>query len=168
MENRSAAEFSRRLDRLSLKTGMPLRALAPRVNMSGSMLFAYRSGKQPISRKAWDKLRNAEVAAGLAPPEPTPGEVRESSARYSQPPPLYPPHAAPVSRGQHIPPAGRGVIAPHANFPTPSLPTTDQDVHAYMAHVLAAAGGDPRRLATLLETLQLHLEPWVRKWRSEQ
>lgn len=59
------------------------------------------------------------------------------------------------------------MIAPHFDNPTPSLPTTDQDVRAYLEHVLAAAGGDPRRLAVLLEMLQMHLEPWARKWRAE-
>src|SRR5690606_24489825 len=91
--------------------------------------------------------------------------TQESPARFGPPSPLYT-HAAPVPRGQQSP-AGRGVIAPHFDTPTPSLPTTDQDVRAYLEHVLAAAGGDPRRLAVLLEMLQMHLEPWARKWRSE-
>ncbi|WP_457795381.1 helix-turn-helix domain-containing protein [Horticoccus sp. 23ND18S-11] len=49
------------------KIGLPLRELGERIGISTAMLFAYRSGKNPISVKAWKKLEQAERAGGLSP-----------------------------------------------------------------------------------------------------
>lgn len=159
---RSAAEFSQRVDRLAAHLKIALRRLPQTLGISERMLFAYRKGSHPITAKAWAKLRQAEIAAGLAVADEPRAE--ESPARFDPADPLSG-HATPVPRGQHSP-AGRGVIAPHESFSKPPLPT-EADVHAYVAYVLSVAAGDPRRLATLLETLQLHLEPWIRKWSSD-
>jgi hypothetical protein len=69
-ENQSTRAFSERTDRLAAKLGISLRALGPKVGISPAMLFAYRSGNQSVSRKAWGKIRAAEVEAGLAAPLP--------------------------------------------------------------------------------------------------
>jgi len=45
---------------LSDRMGISLRALAPRLHLSVASLFGYRSGKIPISAKAWSKLERVE------------------------------------------------------------------------------------------------------------
>jgi len=132
------------------------------------MLFGYRQGKYPITAKAWRKLRSAEIAAGIA--VATEEERAEFSARSRVAAPLF--EGAPAGRGATPSPASdstqRGVIAPHHSDFIPGLATSEQDVRAYIERVLAAAAGDPRRLATLIEVLEMHVEPWLRKWRPEQ
>jgi hypothetical protein len=46
--------------------GISLRSLAPRLGLSLASLFGYRSGKIPISAKAWSKLEQAEAEAQRA------------------------------------------------------------------------------------------------------
>jgi hypothetical protein len=46
--------------------GISLRSLAPRLGLSVASLFGYRSGKIPISAKAWSKLERAEQEAKRA------------------------------------------------------------------------------------------------------
>ena len=47
--------------------GVHLKELPTRLGFSERMLFGYRSGKYPITSKAWRKLEQAERAAGLFP-----------------------------------------------------------------------------------------------------
>lgn len=58
------------------------------LGISKATVFAYRSGKQPISDKAWRKLEAAEARAGLGLPAArnaeSSGKVKESA-----PPDLY-------------------------------------------------------------------------------
>lgn len=58
-------EFSERTEVLAKKAGLRLRDLPEKMNLSASMFHAYRSGKYPISPKAWNKLKAAEQAAGI-------------------------------------------------------------------------------------------------------
>jgi transcriptional regulator with XRE-family HTH domain len=75
-KNQTNLEFSDRTDRLADQLGISLRQLAERIGISPAMLFAYRSGKYPISRKAWKKLDQTE--SNLEPPR--------SLERISEPP----------------------------------------------------------------------------------
>ncbi len=75
-KSESFSEFSVRTEAISLKTGLKLSDLPDYIGVSDSMFFAYRSGKQPISAKAWRKLAAAEVEAGLV--EPTGSDSDEA------------------------------------------------------------------------------------------
>lgn len=68
-QNQSIANFSERTDALASALKISLRDLAERIGISQAMLFAYRTGKQPISLKAWRKLEAAE--SGLLNPQAT-------------------------------------------------------------------------------------------------
>jgi hypothetical protein len=77
-QNQNTAEFSERTNRLAEKLGVSLRDLGPKLEMSTAMLFGYRSGSNLISVKAWKKLEQAEIRAGLRPEdEPFVGRVSE-------------------------------------------------------------------------------------------
>jgi hypothetical protein len=64
--NQTISDFSARTDALATALKVTLRELGPKIEISPAMLFAYRSGANEISAKAWHKLWRAEVAAGLA------------------------------------------------------------------------------------------------------
>jgi len=59
------SEFSERTEALSENLGILLSDLPSKIGVSASMFYAYRTGKQPISSKAWRKLESAESAAGI-------------------------------------------------------------------------------------------------------
>ncbi len=59
------SEYSARTENLSLILGVNLSDLPEKIGVSNSMFHAYRSGKYPISAKAWAKLEAAERAAGI-------------------------------------------------------------------------------------------------------
>jgi hypothetical protein len=59
-KNRTPAFFLERTDALALELGVSLRQLAPLLDLSVASLFGYRSGKIPISNKAWSKLERKE------------------------------------------------------------------------------------------------------------
>lgn len=162
-DSQTSSDFYDRTERLAEVLRVTQEELAERIGVSRAMHFGYRSGKYPVSRKVWRKLEESETQAGI---RPRPDELRsaESPAKFGSREALHG-HASPAG-GTHSP-VGRGVIAPHDQFSPHALSTTEADVHAYLALVLSAAAGDPRRLAVLLETLQLHLDPWLRKWRAE-
>ncbi|MDD2763468.1 MAG: hypothetical protein PHE83_05780 [Opitutaceae bacterium] len=69
-KNRSAVDFSQRTDAIALALEMPLRALPMKIGVSDRMFWGYRSGKYPVKKKGWEKLRNCEIAVGLAAPDP--------------------------------------------------------------------------------------------------
>ena len=73
-QNQNIGEFSERTDRLAEKLSLPLRELGDRIGVSTAMLFAYRSGKNPISVKAWRKLEQAEREVGILAPSQGPQE----------------------------------------------------------------------------------------------
>lgn len=50
---------------LAEEIGCTLKDLAHYIGISPAMLFAARSGKQPVSLKTWSKLECAEKKAGL-------------------------------------------------------------------------------------------------------
>jgi len=54
------SEFSTRTEDLARNLGVKLSDLPKILGVSASMFFAYRSGKHPISNKAWRKLDQAE------------------------------------------------------------------------------------------------------------
>lgn len=76
-KSESQLEFSGRTDRLAAALGLTVSELTKVLTLSNGMLFAYRSGKNPISDKAWEKLESAEIKAGLKKPpddaNPRPG-----------------------------------------------------------------------------------------------
>jgi hypothetical protein len=57
--------FLDRTNELANKLRIPLRELGPVMEMSTASLFGYRSGKIPLSNKAWGKLEAAERSAGI-------------------------------------------------------------------------------------------------------
>lgn len=57
--------FSQRTDALAFALGVSLRELGGKVGVSTAMIFAYRSGRTPVSGKAWKKILTAEHAAGI-------------------------------------------------------------------------------------------------------
>lgn len=59
------SEFSERSDNLAGKMGIRISDLPRKIGISTSMFYVYRTGKHPISRKAWLKLEAAEKAVGL-------------------------------------------------------------------------------------------------------
>lgn len=61
-ENRAVSEFLERTDFLAESLGVSLRQLAPELDISPASLFGYRSGKLPITSKAWAKVKKAEDA----------------------------------------------------------------------------------------------------------
>lgn len=61
------SEFSERTETLARFMGLRLSDLPENIGVSASMFYAYRSGKYPISSKAWRKLEQAEKAAGITP-----------------------------------------------------------------------------------------------------
>lgn len=57
--------FLERTDEIARITRVSLRELAPKIGISVASLFGYRSGNIKISPKAWRKLEQAELAAGI-------------------------------------------------------------------------------------------------------
>lgn len=67
--------FSEKSEKLAAHLGVKLDELPARLGVSKDMFYAYRTGRYPISKKAWRKLREAEIAAGL----------HTSAASYGEP-----------------------------------------------------------------------------------
>lgn len=63
--NRTLSNFLARTELLAEKTTGNISDLPPLLGMSKSMFFGYRSGKNPLSIKAWRKLEAAETIAGI-------------------------------------------------------------------------------------------------------
>lgn len=63
---RHFSDFSDRTDVLANKLGLRIVDLPVRLGMSADMVMGYRTGRYPISAKAWRKLETAETAAGIA------------------------------------------------------------------------------------------------------
>lgn len=81
-KSESSLEFLERTDRLASALGITVSALSEVMSLSNGMLFAYRSGKHPISRKAWLKLDVAEKKAGIGIKTPiTPIQESDVSGR---------------------------------------------------------------------------------------
>ncbi|MEI7911810.1 MAG: hypothetical protein WCK77_19435 [Verrucomicrobiota bacterium] len=79
------SEFSERAETLAAKTCKKLSDLPDNIGISPAMFYAYRSGKYPISRKAWRKLEVAERRAGIyqesaSIPSVSEGEIRERTS----------------------------------------------------------------------------------------
>lgn len=64
-KSESTLEFLERTDRLASALSITVSELAKVISLSNGMLFAYRTGKNPVSEKAWIKLRAAEHKAGI-------------------------------------------------------------------------------------------------------
>jgi hypothetical protein len=77
--------FSRRSDVLALALGIDLGELATRLDMGRASFFSYRTGKRPISGKAWAKLEAAETAAGIIPEGESP-DTHPPPARVTEAP----------------------------------------------------------------------------------
>lgn len=69
-KSESFSEFSERTEKLAAKLTLKLGELPERIGVSPAMFFAYRTGKNKISDKAWRKLEGAEREAGLIKEEP--------------------------------------------------------------------------------------------------
>lgn len=61
------SEYSERTEMLASDLGLNLSDLPLKIGVSASMFHAYRSGKHPISGKAWRKLEEAESRAQFRP-----------------------------------------------------------------------------------------------------
>ena len=61
------SEFSERTESLAAHLGKKLSELPEVIGISPAMFFAYRSGKNTVSGKAWRKLEKAEREAGIGP-----------------------------------------------------------------------------------------------------
>jgi hypothetical protein len=59
-KSESFSEFAERTEILARRHDLLLSELPDFIGVSPSMFFAYRSGKKPISQKAWRKLETAE------------------------------------------------------------------------------------------------------------
>ena len=66
--NDTFRDFVRRTDTLAFLLGIDVGDLPEHIGVSRASLFRYRSGKAPISGKAWIKLAFAETNAGIATP----------------------------------------------------------------------------------------------------
>jgi hypothetical protein len=141
VKNRSDETFSQRTDALARRTGLPLNELHRLTGISPRMLYAYRSGKQRITRKAWLKLETAEVRAGIAVADP-----------ISQSPPAHQPQEEPPtpSRRTH-----ESAPIPRANPPT--FEPTEEDCRAYLAGYLDEAAGVPGAVGHVWIQLNTHL-----------
>lgn len=67
-KNWTHLEFTARTDVLAEHLACDLGIVAALMGISRASLFAYRSRKSKITRKAWSKLDHAEREAGLSPP----------------------------------------------------------------------------------------------------
>jgi hypothetical protein len=63
---RNSETFLERTDLLAARLGVQMGELLPILEISRASFFSYRSGKRPISAKAWRKLEKAEREAGVA------------------------------------------------------------------------------------------------------
>jgi hypothetical protein len=61
MENRTSSQYSQRTEALAAKRGVLLGEIPEVLGVSARMFHGYRSGKYPISPKAWRKLEAAEA-----------------------------------------------------------------------------------------------------------
>ena len=59
------SEYSERTEFLATSLRQNLSDLPEKIGVSPSMFYSYRTGKHPISAKAWRKLEVAEKAAGI-------------------------------------------------------------------------------------------------------
>lgn len=64
-ENETFRNYLKRTDALAHSLGCNVEDLIARLATSRASLFSYRTGKRPISSKAWRKLEAAERAAGI-------------------------------------------------------------------------------------------------------
>jgi len=64
-QNETFRNFLERTDCLASRLGIDLGELMDVLDMGRASFFSYRTGKRPISRKAWNKLEAAERSAGV-------------------------------------------------------------------------------------------------------
>lgn len=84
-------EFSERTERICSDFGLKLSDLPVQMGISPAMFYAYRSGKNPISAKAWRKLESLEKhygvrlpgSTGLRPAETADPMINEAPGLYS-------------------------------------------------------------------------------------
>lgn len=58
------SDFVKRTDALAVREGLNLSEIHGLLGISKAMVFAYRSGKSPITQKVWLKLESAEAKTG--------------------------------------------------------------------------------------------------------
>jgi hypothetical protein len=63
-------DYQKRTDALAAKLGVDINELPDIIGVSRASLFAYRSGRNRVSQKAWAKLTEAEEVAGMRVREP--------------------------------------------------------------------------------------------------
>jgi len=64
-KSKSYQSFCERTDALAKELRINVSDLPQKIEVSASMFHSYRSGKYPISAKAWRKLEAAEAGAGV-------------------------------------------------------------------------------------------------------
>jgi hypothetical protein len=77
-DNSDSINFIKRTDAAAVKIGCNVEDLCDKLDLSRSSLFSYRTGKRPISSKAWAKLEKLE------------SEIRKDDCmRVSEKPEIY-------------------------------------------------------------------------------
>lgn len=106
-KNETFRNFSERTDALAVRLDTDLGGVMERLGMGRASFFGYRTGKRPISGKAWAKLEAAERAAGIgvretAPPGigpgAEPGDTEEADGPERRGPPTPEQTAAMLDR----------------------------------------------------------------------
>lgn len=131
VENRSAADFSQRTNRLAARLGVALRQLPPYLDISERMIFAYREGESPVSEKALRKLAAAEVQAGLRSAAPIRSEPYRKSGMKDD-------------FSVEEPQASYGRMLTPGHEPPPAEPTAQHCIdyfNTYLAKALQSPGG---------------------------
>lgn len=78
------SEFSEKTERLAAHLRKNLNDLPPLIGISPAMFYAYRTGKNRISPKAWRKLESAEAAHGLSQSTPALPRVEQLTRRIRE------------------------------------------------------------------------------------
>lgn len=77
--------FLKRSDELAYKLRLSLRELAPKLGLSAGSFFGYRTGRVPLSAKAWRKLEDVERSVAMSDHSAeSPAVVCEEPADYGR------------------------------------------------------------------------------------
>lgn len=143
MQNLTKDVFSDKTDRLAEKLGVTLKELTGVLGFSTDSLFGYRTGRLPISAKAWRKLRNAEHQAGLI---SDPNQTQIGGSNF--------PRNTPSLLGK-IPDSS---VKLNPVFAPPAANPTEQDCVAHLTAYLAEARHVPGLVAHTLIELKKHFK----------
>jgi len=137
VKNQTIIPFSDRVEQLAAHLGIGVKETASRIGISPAMLFAYKSGKNPISGKAWRKLEEAEIRAGL--------KIGSDFLIKSD----------------------RGILVAEAKALSSGDPASRRECEEYFQRYLDAAGaaGDPNAFPFIMRLLKKHFP--LSEWEKE-